>query len=70
MRAGDALGVAHLIEYRAAHRNFVFSNLWVLPISMDRAARALCWRPFVRQIGDIDALKLNVAHQIKAFNAT
>jgi hypothetical protein len=34
---------------------------------MDRAARALCWRPFVRQIGVIDALKLNVAHQIKAF---
>jgi len=34
---------------------------------MDRAERALCWRTFVRQIGDIDALKVNVAHQLKAF---
>jgi hypothetical protein len=34
---------------------------------MDRAERALSWSPFVRQIGDIDALKLNVAHQIKAY---
>jgi hypothetical protein len=34
---------------------------------MDRAEHALCWRPFMRQIGDLDALKLHVAHQIKAY---
>jgi hypothetical protein len=45
----------------------VFSNWGILPISMDRAEHALCWRPFMRQIGDRDALKLYVAHQIKAY---
>jgi len=34
---------------------------------MDRAERALCWRTFVRLIGHANALKLDVAHQIKAY---
>jgi hypothetical protein len=34
---------------------------------MDRAVRALCWRPFVRQIGNTDALIMDVMHQIKAY---
>jgi hypothetical protein len=34
---------------------------------MDRAERALCWRPFVLPIGQIDALKLNVVHHIEAY---
>jgi hypothetical protein len=34
---------------------------------MDRAVRALCWRPFVRQIGHTDALIMDVMHQIKAY---
>jgi hypothetical protein len=67
MRAGDALRVAHLIEYSAAHRNFVFSNQGVISVSMDRAAHALCWHLFTRQIGHLNALKLNVTHQIKAY---
>jgi hypothetical protein len=67
MRAGDALRVAHLIEYSAAHRNFVFSKQGVISVSMDRAAHALCWHLFTRQIGHLNALKLNVTHQIKAY---
>jgi hypothetical protein len=32
---------------------------------MDRAERALSWRPFSLPIGHIDALKLNVMHHIE-----